>query len=205
MSIKYILIISKKNDYYFDRSQSWKTAPCWESTLDLYPQPCGNMTDSEKEQLRGGTKSECGRSRVKSNFYDDTLSAYSEKTFDKLYLKATSSFPKLKDICDDNTAFNNRFGTKSQDNKLKYNNKRRQRQKENINLSYTTRHTLLIVESDFEGSKSIKTLTVNKGEVVILVQGESVEADVDSEWFYVRNKDGEEGFIPAAIAGHGYL
>ncbi|XP_077288955.1 uncharacterized protein LOC143913183 [Arctopsyche grandis] len=185
------------------RSQaSWKTAPCWESTLDLYPQPCGNMTDSEKEQLRGGTKSECGRSRPKSNYYEDTMSAYSEKTFDKLYLKATTSCPKLKEIYNDNISH-----LQSPESKMKQSvYKKRQWQKENnAQVSHTTRHTLLVVESDYEGSKSINTLTVQKGDVVILVQGDSIEADVDSEWFYVRNKDGGEGFIPAVIAGHGYL
>lgn len=196
------------NDYLLGRSQTpWKAAPCWESTLDLYPQPCGNMTDSEKEQLRGGTKSECGRTRPKQKFYTDSMSAYGERTFDKLYLKATSC-SKLKDLCDDSSVMSS-ITSKTNDFNLK--NKysiRKKKQKYNDSknhVRYVSRHTLLVVEKDYEGSKIINTLSVRKGDVVILVQGGGIEADVDSEWFYVRNKDGAEGFIPASIAGHGFL
>lgn len=67
------------------------------------------------------------------------------------------------------------------------------------------RQTLLVVNSDYRGSVLNKTLSVQQGDVVILVQGTGVESDVDAEWFYVRKKDGSQGFIPAAIAGHGYI
>ncbi|KAJ8971821.1 hypothetical protein NQ317_002938 [Molorchus minor] len=60
------------------------------------------------------------------------------------------------------------------------------------------RHTLLVIITDFEGSGD-NSITVRKGEVVFLL-----DANVKG-WFYVRNKDGAEGFIPAAVAGHGFL
>lgn len=67
------------------------------------------------------------------------------------------------------------------------------------------RQTLLVVNSDYTGSALNKTLTVTKGDVVVLVQGGGVEADVDAEWFYVKKRDGSQGFIPAVVAGHGYI
>ena len=67
------------------------------------------------------------------------------------------------------------------------------------------RQTLLVVNSDYTGSVLNKTLTVQKGDVVVLVQGGGVETDVDAEWFYVKKRDGSQGFIPAVVAGHGYI
>jgi hypothetical protein len=63
----------------------------------------------------------------------------------------------------------------------------------------------MVVNSDYKGSVLNKTLTVQRGDVVVLLQGTGVEADVDADWFYVKKKDGSQGFIPAAIAGHGYI
>lgn len=78
-------------------------------------------------------------------------------------------------------------------------------EKENRDFRQVKRHTLLVVNSDYVGSVLNKTLTVQKGDVVVLVQGGGVETDVDAEWFYVKKKDGTQGFIPAAVAGHGYI
>ncbi|CAG4951947.1 unnamed protein product [Parnassius apollo] len=79
-------------------------------------------------------------------------------------------------------------------------------EKENLQVNYgVKRQTLLVVNSDYGGNVLNKTLTVHKGDVVTLVQGDGSETDVDSEWFYVRKKDGSEGFIPAVVAGHGYI
>lgn len=66
------------------------------------------------------------------------------------------------------------------------------------------RQTLLVVNSDYGGNVLNKTLSVKKGDVVMLVPGVG-ESDVDSEWFYVKKKDGSQGFIPAVVAGHGYI
>lgn len=68
-----------------------------------------------------------------------------------------------------------------------------------------TRHTLLVVNSSFEGSSANNTVSVQQGDVVILIQGCGIESDVDSEWFYVKKRDGKQGFIPAEVAGHGYI
>lgn len=64
----------------------------------------------------------------------------------------------------------------------------------------TKRQTLLVATSDYSGGGS--TVSVVKGEVVMLERGET---DVDTEWFYVRKRDGNQGYIPAKIAGNGYI
>ncbi|CAG9585122.1 unnamed protein product [Danaus chrysippus] len=145
------------------RSSLQKKAPCWESSTDIYPKPCGNLTDNEKEQLRGRTRSE-SRYRHKTKRHKSCA----EKNFDNLYLR-TISCSNLHD-------------------------------KEN--RKETRRQTLLVINSAYTGSYYNRTLTVNKGEVVVLMDRET---DVDLEWFYVKKRDGSEGFIPAAIAGHGYI
>lgn len=60
------------------------------------------------------------------------------------------------------------------------------------------RHTLLVIRSDYEARDS-NVLTVAKGDVVVLL------SDHINNWFWVRSRDGREGFIPADIAGHGFL
>lgn len=98
---------------------SARPTPCWESNGDIFPKPCGNMTDSEKElHLRGGgsgsVRSEGARTphmkalpmdnesvaiSVKMNHVDrlnDNLMCDGEHQVDKLYLKAASQ-PKLNE------------------------------------------------------------------------------------------------------------
>ncbi|KAF7288025.1 uncharacterized protein LOC143190751 [Rhynchophorus ferrugineus] len=61
-----------------------------------------------------------------------------------------------------------------------------------------TRHTLLVINDNYEGiGKS--SIRVTKNEVVFLLNA-SIKG-----WFYVKNKEGQEGFIPSVIAGHGFL
>lgn len=187
MYIIYILIL------YFRSQHTWKNSPCWESILDIYPRPCGNMTDSEKEILRGGTKSECGRpNKTKYKVFSDSVSMCGERSFDKLYLKAALSCPKLREICDDK---NHNY---SKNNSVHHSRRR-------LNSKVTQRHTLLIVEENYEGSCGINSLPVKKGDVVILLQEKDSEVGLNNEWFYVRNTDGIEGFIPASITGYGFL
>ncbi|XP_041977435.1 uncharacterized protein LOC121731836 [Aricia agestis] len=152
------------------KSSLQKKTPCWESSTDIYPRPCGNLTDNEKEQLRGRTRSET-RHRTKDRKYKTSCA---EKDFDTLYLKTKSVCSNIDKV----------------------------HEKE---VKKTKRQTLLVVNSDFKGSYRNRTLSVKKGDVVVLLQGSGVESDVDLEWFYVKNKDGCQGFIPAAVAGHGYI
>ncbi|XP_014370901.2 uncharacterized protein LOC106720674 isoform X1 [Papilio machaon] len=159
-----------------NRTSVQKKTPCWESSTDIYPRPCGNLTDTEKEQLRGRTRSETrSRPRVDRSIKSQTSCA--EKDFDTLYLKTKSICSNIDKLHD----------------------------KENVQIkSVVRRQTLLVVNSDYGGNALNKTLSVNKGDVVMLMQGVG-ESDVDSEWFYVKKKDGSQGFIPAVVAGHGYI
>lgn len=58
--------------------------------------------------------------------------------------------------------------------------------------------TLLLIRSDYN-SRGRNTLSVSKGDVVVLVSGRL------KDWFWVRRGDGCEGFIPSVVAGHGFL
>ncbi|KAJ2952854.1 hypothetical protein O0L34_g7219 [Tuta absoluta] len=158
-----------------NRPSPQKKTPCWESSTDIYPRPCGNLTDNEKEQLRGRTRSECRYKPAKRK--PKGTQSCAEKDFDTLYLKTKSFCSEIDKIG-----------------------------KENVSVkSKLQRQILLVVNSDYKGSVLNKTLTVNQGDIVVLLQGRGTEADVDAEWFYVRKRDGSHGFIPAAIAGHGYI
>ncbi|XP_059482962.1 uncharacterized protein LOC132201081 isoform X2 [Neocloeon triangulifer] len=58
--------------------------------------------------------------------------------------------------------------------------------------------TLLLIRSNYN-SRGRNTLSVSKGDVVVLVSSRL------KDWFWVRRTDGCEGFIPAVVAGHGFL
>ncbi|XP_024941462.1 uncharacterized protein LOC107268372 isoform X2 [Cephus cinctus] len=62
-----------------------------------------------------------------------------------------------------------------------------------------SRYTLLVIRSDYDGGRGGNAISVSKGDVVALL------SDHANEWFWVRSRDGREGFIPAVIAGHGFL
>lgn len=61
-----------------------------------------------------------------------------------------------------------------------------------------SRHILLVIRNDFEG-QGVNAMSVIKGDVVALL------SDHVKDWFWVRSRDGREGFIPAVIAGYGFL
>ncbi|KAL1132179.1 hypothetical protein AAG570_010136, partial [Ranatra chinensis] len=68
----------------------------------------------------------------------------------------------------------------------------------NTRLKAATRQTLLVISKDYQ-STGPSTLTVAKGDVVALISSKV------KDWFWVRDRRGQEGFIPAAVAGHGFL
>ncbi|XP_011308855.1 uncharacterized protein [Fopius arisanus] len=61
-----------------------------------------------------------------------------------------------------------------------------------------SRQTLLIIQNDYS-SQNKDSMTVCKGDVVALL------SEHMQDWFWVRSRDGREGFIPAVVAGHGFL
>lgn len=60
------------------------------------------------------------------------------------------------------------------------------------------KQTLLVVSCDYNG-RGENTISACKGDVVALVSSHL------KGWFLVRNRNGVEGFIPSAVAGHGFL
>ncbi|KAH8406824.1 hypothetical protein KR222_004620, partial [Zaprionus bogoriensis] len=61
------------------------------------------------------------------------------------------------------------------------------------------RQTLVAINADY----NTESIVVHKGEIVTLC--ECRESKDQRQWFYVKTRDGREGFIPAEVAGHGYL
>uniref|UniRef100_A0A1A9V2U7 SH3 domain-containing protein n=1 Tax=Glossina austeni TaxID=7395 RepID=A0A1A9V2U7_GLOAU len=252
---------------------SAKPTPCWESNGDIFPKPCGNMTDSEKElHLRGGgsgtVRSEGARTphmkalpmdnesvaiSVKMNHVDrlnDNLMCDGEHHVDKLYLKAASQ-PKLNErpayaqlkvlktaqIYNKPNPINDEYVTLQQQHQRQAHNPHhhtahsptqmheqqqhhhQQSQFNHVNanshqhyhrtilnaLRRSTahcgqRHTLVAITT---GYTTADGLSLQKGDIVTLC--ECRETKDHRQWFYVRTRDGRQGYIPAEVAGHGYL
>ncbi|KAH8380388.1 hypothetical protein KR009_010338, partial [Drosophila setifemur] len=260
---------------------SSRNTPCWESNADVFPRPCGNMTDSEKEiRLRGGTRSDGARTPRSTKPTEELLkitnnnnnhpgsnnnnqlakgggstasSLYGEQQVDKLYLRAASK-PRLvekayaqlrstRQVASGSGA-SARSGDeyvtlqqKSQSKKSPLTQTQAQPQthlhqpnpppRRLSNVSYITnghngqhlhphphphskvlqqsqqevgqRQTLVAINTDY----ITESIAVHKGEIVTLC--ECRESKDQRQWFYIRTRDGREGFIPAEVAGHGYL
>lgn len=274
-----------------------KHTPCWESNADIFPRPCGNMTDSEKEiRLRGGTRSDGARTPRNSKPSEELLphnnnnnnnnnnsklhvsngsslagSLYGEQHVDKLYLRAASQ-PKLVEkayaqlrstkqlgSCSASvrSASNDEYVTLQQHQQQRTTTTTASKQpaqkhqhpqgnqlqsvRRISNVSYITnghngqhlhpksipqqqpqqqlqqqptgavlsvlrrhqqnglRQTLVAINADY----ITESIVVHKGEIVTLC--ECRESKDQRQWFYVKTRDGREGFIPAEVAGHGYL
>ncbi|EDW17237.2 uncharacterized protein Dmoj_GI16615 [Drosophila mojavensis] len=254
-----------------------KTTPCWESNADIFPRPCGNMTDSEKEiRLRGGTRSDGARTPRQSKPVEEhnnnnnninpskslvsnggslAGSLYGEQHVDKLYLRAASQ-PKLVEkayaqlrstkqlgsgSASVRSASNDEYVTLQQQQQQQRTTKQQrlpasQSVRRLSNVSYITnghngqhlhpksipqqhqqqqqqqqlsvlrrqqqnglRQTLVAINADY----ITESIVVHKGEIVTLC--ECRESKDQRQWFYVKTRDGREGFIPAEVAGHGYL
>lgn len=66
------------------------------------------------------------------------------------------------------------------------------------------RQTLLAITDNFTST----SIVVKKGDVVTLLACHQVNdkrLNQPMQWFYVRARDGTEGYIPASVAGHGFL
>ncbi|KAL5292770.1 hypothetical protein ACFFRR_011499 [Megaselia abdita] len=211
---------------------SVQATPCWENTGDVFPMPCGNMTDSEKEvQLRGGTRSEGARTPRPKKYYHQqkpvTQYSYGEQNFDKLYLR-TASQPKLAEkayaqlrtiqMCTEQKAQEalklQQLKQQQQQQQHHQNQQHQQIQQSQTQqqhmikektamhhkrFSKGLRQTLVAITNNYTS----ENLTVQKGDIVTLV--ECRESKDHKQWFYVKTRDDREGFIPAEVAGHGFL
>lgn len=164
------------------RSPSSRSGPerCWETTEDVYRKP-GSWTDSEKEYRLRSARSEGARTP-----------SCSEKNLDNLYLKAASQ-SKLDRTYSQVKPREKLLAAK--DKVINYSSSR---------SSPLIRETLLAVQMNYSSS----AISVFKGDVVTLLGRKEIR-DINSkkprQWFYVRSRSGTEAFIPAEVAGHGYL
>ncbi|KAH8342394.1 hypothetical protein KR059_005339, partial [Drosophila kikkawai] len=274
-----------------------RSTPCWESNADVFPRPCGNMTDSEKEiRLRGGTRSDGARTPRSTKPAEELLkisntainnnnnnnhssnnnqlakagstanSLYGEQQVDKLYLRAASK-PRLVEKAyaqlrstrqvasgsasvrsgasqDEYVTLQQKSSKKLPNPTLQTHLHQSQPARRLSNVSYITngqngqhlhpkfvplpppyehkpaknqaeseaslkalrrqqevgqRQTLVAINTDY----ITESIAVHKGEIVTLC--ECRESKDQRQWFYIRTRDGREGFIPAEVAGHGYL
>lgn len=165
--------------------------PCWESSVDVFPRPCGNMTDSEKEiQLREGSRSEGTRTpRLKRS-----TKVCNEKNVDTLYLRAASQtkLAHIKSTSKSTTKIN----SSSNDEYVSLKPKLRDE------TSKSLRQTLLAINDNYVSD----SISVNNGDVVTLLGcRETKYAGSVKQWFYIKCRNGKEGYIPAVVAGHGFL
>lgn len=189
-----IRILSRKNKFFLSSSPASKPKPCWETNVDIFPNPCGNLTDSEKElQLRSESKSE-GRRTPKLRRSDRSCS---EKYLDNLYLRAASqpkivdhAYAQLKPTNKCNlTNFNNFDKINGDYVQLKHSH-------EKVNLNAKLRQVLLAVTENY----SSDIIDVNEGDIVsLLACKEYDDKGTVRQWCFVRTREGFEGYIPKSI------
>uniref|UniRef100_T1GQT5 SH3 domain-containing protein n=1 Tax=Megaselia scalaris TaxID=36166 RepID=T1GQT5_MEGSC len=170
---------------------SLQTTPCWENTGDVFPMPCGNMTDSEKEvQLRGGTRSEGARTPRPKKYYHQPKPATTYSQSAKLAEKAYAQLRTIQ-MCTEQKA--------QEAMKLQQQKTKEKTAVHHKRFSKGLRQTLVAITNNYTS----ENLTVQKGDIVTLV--ECRESKDHKQWFYVKTRDDREGFIPAEVAGHGFL
>uniref|UniRef100_A0A1B0CPU7 SH3 domain-containing protein n=2 Tax=Lutzomyia longipalpis TaxID=7200 RepID=A0A1B0CPU7_LUTLO len=180
--------------------KSSKPPPCWETNGDIFPKPCGgNLTDSEKELQMRGTRSEGARTprsrRSKS---------CGEKQVDALFLRATSQ-PKLYEKPAPVRISPYSCGAPKpnlHDEYVSLLPKPRRGAPLGIKSPLLLRETLLAVRENYMS----ESVSVRKGDVVTLLAcKEYRDKNSCRQWFFVKTRDGGEGYIPAEVAGHGFL
>ncbi|XP_059619250.1 uncharacterized protein LOC132263484 [Phlebotomus argentipes] len=172
-----------------------KPPACWETNGDIFPKPSGgNMTDSEKELQMRGTRSEGARTpRSKRS------KSCGEKQVDALFLRATSQ-PKLyekpapvKITCIPKPNIHDEYVSLLP---------KPRRAPLAIKSPLLLRETLLAVRENYMS----ESVNVRKGDVVTLLAcKEYRDKNSCRQWFFVKTRDGGEGYIPAEVAGHGFL
>lgn len=157
------------------------------------------MTDSEKELQMRGTRSEGARTprsrRSKS---------CGEKQVDALFLRATSQ-PKLHEkpaplkisplLCAPKANIHDEYVSLLP-------KPRRGPTLGQIKSPLLLRETLLAVRENYMSD----SVNVRKGDVVTLLAcKEYRDKNSCHQWFFVKTREGGEGYIPAEVAGHGFL
>lgn len=181
--------------FLFTRSTSSpsKPKPCWESNVDVFPSPCGNLTDSEKEQqLRGGTRSE-GRRTPKLKRSNRSCS---EKYLDSLYLRAASQ-PKVVDHSYAQLKPTNKCKLTNYNNFDKLNGDYVQLKHNHDKVSVMTKRQVLLAVTE---NYSSDVMQVKEGDVVSLLACKEYQDKGSIRlWYFIRNREGLEGYIPSTI------
>lgn len=146
-------------------------ANCWEICTDIFPNP--SLTDSDKELHRSGARSEGTKTpKLKRRNPSRTCS---EKYLDSLYLLASQ--PKIIDYAE---------------LKPTAQVSRTNQEKINVNIS-SKRKILLAITDDFTSDYT----SVKKGDVVRLLACKEYD---DKIWYFIKNRDGNEFYIPSFVA-----
>lgn len=156
------------------------------------------MTDSEKDlKLRGGTRSECGRTPKMKRTNNGTIRTCSEKNLDSLYLLASqpakiadhSTYAQLKPTNRCKVSNFNKFDKLNGDYvQLK------QQYDEKLNITATRQRQVLLAITDDYNNDLIK---VKRGDVVKMLACKEYE---DNIFYFIRNREGVESYIPSQIA-----
>lgn len=166
--------------------------------------------------LGTGSKSE-GRRTPKLK---RTNRSCSEKNLDSLYLRAASqpklvdpSYAQLKPTSKINN-FNNLDKQGGDYVLLKHqktksitttsNSSNNSGSKFSLTQTQSIRQTLLAITEDY----SSESVSVRKGDVVSLLACKEYQEKGSAnyrQWFFIRSREGTEGYIPAEVAGHGFL
>ncbi|XP_023314900.1 myb-like protein U [Trichogramma pretiosum] len=193
---------------------------CWDDPTDVFPRPLGNLTDMEKLQ---DTRSECGgrksassalrQRRPQSAIPSRNPKSTSSTTSSLSSSSGTPSTSTTASRCPSEIGSGSRSSGASKKKIATSSGSQQQLQQQKRLL-----HTLLLVRENYQAeqqqqqqqqptrfdqvSSATDALSVNKGEVVLLLGEHRPDADGR---YRVRAKDGREGFIPAAVAAHGFL
>ena len=169
------------------------------------------MTDSEKEQMRVGTRSE-GRRTPKLKRSNRSCS---EKNLDNLYLQAASqvkvadhSYAQLKPT--NKCRLSNYNADKlageyiSLQQKVPVSQTPTSESSTKSTSIKSIRQTLLAITENYCSD----TIQVRKGDVVSLLACKEYQEKGSAnyrQWFFIRNREGAEGYIPSEKAGNGFL
>lgn len=121
----------------------------------------------------------------------------SEKNVDSLYLKAAASQTNIEKTY-------SQVKRKSPVESENHTSSTTLHTPSNYTPSPLIRETLLAVQINYKSA----AISVKKGDVVVLLACKEIRdnhSKTPRQWFYIRTRDRVEAFIPAEVAGHGYL
>lgn len=164
-----------------------KSDRCWETSEDLYPRLTRGVSSTREPR---NCRSEGARTPSSS-----------EKNLDSWYLKAAAHVASQTKL---NRSYS-QIRVKEETAEQIEDDEAEDEEEESSNASLLIRETLLAVQMDYKSS----AIAVRKGDVVTLLAckqfRDNSSVSTPRQWFYVRTRFGIESFIPAEVAGYGFL